>query len=79
MRATLHFPSMPRTSWKMRGCFSMGEARGVVDCSSGDEGYLFIASFTVAKIRRANVDPNEQCFLHALNTKMFRSPRVADP
>jgi hypothetical protein len=33
----------------------MGEARGGVDCSSGDEGHLFIASLTVAKIRRANV------------------------
>jgi hypothetical protein len=34
----------PRTSWKMRGCFSMGEARGGVDCSSGDESHLFIPS-----------------------------------
>jgi hypothetical protein len=30
----------------------MGEARGGVDCSSGDEGHLFIASLTVAEIRR---------------------------
>ena len=33
----------------------MGEPCGGVDCSSGDEGHLFIASLTVAKIRRANV------------------------
>jgi hypothetical protein len=32
----------------------MGEARHV-DCSSGDESHLFIASLTVARIRRANV------------------------
>jgi hypothetical protein len=38
----------------------MGEARGGVDCSSGDERRLFIASLTIAKIRRANVGPNEQ-------------------
>ncbi len=31
------YPDATRTSWKMRGCFSMGEARGGVDCSSGDE------------------------------------------
>jgi hypothetical protein len=30
----------------------MGEARGGVDCSTGDEAHLFIASFTVAEIRR---------------------------
>jgi hypothetical protein len=33
----------------------MGEPRGGVDCSSGDEAHLFIASLTVAEIRRANV------------------------
>jgi len=57
----------------------MGEARGGVDCSSGDEGHLFIASLTMAKIRRANVGPNEQGFVDAFNTQMLRSPRVADP
>jgi hypothetical protein len=41
----------------------MGEARGGVDRSSGDEGHLFIASLTVAKIRRANVGPNELLIL----------------
>jgi hypothetical protein len=41
----------------------MGEARGGVDCSSGDEGHLFIASLTVAKIRHANVGPNERGFV----------------
>jgi hypothetical protein len=46
----------------------MGEARSGVDCSSGDEGHLFIASLTVAKIRRANVGPNEQGF--PFNTQM---------
>ena len=42
----------------------MGEARGGVDCSSGDEGHLFIASLTIAK-RRANGGPNEQGFVDA--------------
>jgi hypothetical protein len=50
--------SMPRTSWKMRGCFSMGEPRGGVDCRSGHEGHLFIPSLTIAKIRHANVGFN---------------------
>src|ERR1700686_5207922 len=71
MGATAHIRSMPRTSWKMRGCFSMGEPRGGVDCSSGDEGHLFIASLTVAEIRRANVGPNEQGFVDAFNTQML--------
>jgi hypothetical protein len=47
----------------------MGEPRGGVDCSSSDEGHLFIASLTVAKIRRVNVGPNEQGFVDALNTQ----------
>ena len=55
----------------MRGCFSVGRARGDVDCSSGDEGHLFIASLTIAKIRRANVGPNEQGFVDAFNTQML--------
>ena len=37
----------------------MDEARGGVDCSSGAEGHLLIASLIIAKIRRANVGPNE--------------------
>jgi hypothetical protein len=49
----------------------MGEARGGVDCSSGDEGYLLIALLTVAKICRANVGPNEQGFVDTFNTRMF--------
>ena len=49
----------------------MGEPRGGVDCSSGDEGHLFIASLTIAKIRRANVGPNEQGFVDAFNTQML--------
>ena len=49
----------------------MGEARGGVDCSSGDEGHLFIACLTIAKIRRANVGPNEQGFVDAFNTQML--------
>jgi hypothetical protein len=65
-----HIRSMPRTSWKMRGCFSVGRARGGVDCSSGDEGHLFIAS-NVAKIRRANGGSNEQRFGDAFNTQML--------
>jgi hypothetical protein len=44
----------------MRGSFSVRSARGSVDCSSGNGGRLFIASLTVAKLRRANVGPNEQ-------------------
>ena len=32
---------------------------------------LFIASLTVAKIRRANVGPNEQGFVDAFNTQML--------
>jgi hypothetical protein len=48
----------------------MGDARGGVDCSSGDEGHLFIASLIVAKIRRANVGPNEG-FVDAFNTQML--------
>jgi hypothetical protein len=48
----------------------MGDARGV-DCSSGDEGHLFIASLTVAKIRHVNVGPNEQSFIDAFNTQML--------
>jgi hypothetical protein len=43
----------------------MGRARGGVDCSSGDEGHLFIASLTVAKLRRATVGSNEQGFVDA--------------
>ena len=49
----------------------MGDARGGVDCSSGDEGHLFIACLTIAKIRRANVGPNEQDFVDAFNTQML--------
>jgi hypothetical protein len=49
----------------------MGKARGGVDCSSGDEGHLLIASLTVAKICRANVGPNEQGFVDAFNTQML--------
>jgi hypothetical protein len=49
----------------------MGEPRGGVDCSSGDEGYLFIVSLTVVKIRRANVGPNEQGLVDAFNTQML--------
>jgi hypothetical protein len=49
----------------------MGEARGGVDCSLGGEVHLFIASFTVAKIRRANVVPNEKGFVDAFNTHML--------
>ena len=43
----------------------MGRARGGVDCSSGDEGHIFIASLTVAKLRRATVGSNEQGFVDA--------------
>ena len=55
----------------------MGEPRGGVDCSSGHEGHLFLASHTTAKIRptakirRANVGPNEQGFVDAFNTQML--------
>ena len=49
----------------------MGEPRGGVDCSSGDESHLFIASLTVAEIRLANVGPNEQGFVDAFNTQML--------
>ena len=49
----------------------MGEPRGGVDCSSGDEGHLFIASLTVAEIRRANVGSNELGFVDAFNTQML--------
>jgi len=49
----------------------MGEPRGSVDCSSGDENHLFIASVTIAKIRRANVGPYEQGFVDAFNTQML--------
>ena len=49
----------------------MGEPRGGVDCSSGDEGHLFIPSLTVTKIRRANVGPNEQGFGDPFNTQML--------
>jgi len=49
----------------------MGEPRGGVDCSSGDECHLFIASLTIAKIPRANVGPNEQGFVDAFNTQML--------
>ena len=49
----------------------MGEPRGGVDCSSGDEGHLFIACLTIAKIRRANVVPNEQGFVDAFNIQML--------
>jgi hypothetical protein len=48
----------------------VGRARGGVDCSSGDEGHLFIAS-TVATIRRANGGSNEQRFVDAFNTQML--------
>jgi hypothetical protein len=43
----------------------MGRARGGVDCTSGDEGHLFMASLTVAKLRRAYVGPNERGFVDA--------------
>ena len=49
----------------------MGEARGGLDCSSGDEGHLFIASLTVAKIRRANVGSHEQGFVDAFEPQML--------
>jgi hypothetical protein len=35
----------------------MGEPRGGVDCSSGDEGHLFIACLTIAKIRSCECRP----------------------
>jgi hypothetical protein len=57
----------------------MGEPRGGVDCSSGHEGHIFVAWLSIAKIRRANVGPNEQGFVDAFNTRCCRSPRVADP
>ena len=47
----------------------MGDAHGGVDCGSGDEGHLFIASLTVTKIRRANVGPNEHGFGDPFNTQ----------
>jgi hypothetical protein len=49
----------------------MGEGRGGVDCSSGEEVHLFVASLTVAKIRRANVGPNGQGFVDAFNTQIL--------
>jgi hypothetical protein len=49
----------------------MGKARGGVDCSSGDEGHFFIASLTVATIRRANVGSNQQGFVDTFNTRML--------
>ena len=49
----------------------MGEPRGGVDCSSGDEGHLFIVSLTIAKIRRANVGSNEQGSVDAFNPQML--------
>ena len=52
----------------------MGEPRGGEDCSSGHEGRHFIASLTIAKIRRANVGPNEQGFVDAFNTQMLPHP-----
>ena len=48
----------------------MGEARGGVDCSSGDEGHLFIASLT-RENPSCNVGPNEQGFVDAFNTQML--------
>ena len=42
-----------------------------MDRSSGDEGHLFIACLTIAKIRRAHVGPNEQGFVDAFNTQML--------
>ena len=52
----------------------MGEPRGGVDCSSGDEGHLFIACLTIAKSVRANAGPNEQGFVDAFNTQMLPHP-----
>ena len=57
----------------------MGETRGGVDCSSGDEGHLFIASLTVAKIRRADVDHNDQGFVDAFNTDVVAHPEWLTP
>jgi hypothetical protein len=57
----------------------MGEARGGVDCSSGDEGHLFIDSLTVTKIRRANVGPNEQGFGDPFNTQMLSLTQSGRP
>ena len=47
----------------------MGEPRGGVDCSSGDEGHLFIAS--PIRSRRPSVGSNEQGFVDAFNTLML--------
>jgi hypothetical protein len=65
-----------RLGWKeisgaRRRARAVGVARGGVDCSSGDEGYLFVAALTVAKIRRANVGPDKQGFIDALNARML--------
>jgi hypothetical protein len=49
----------------------VGRARGGVDCSSGDEGHLFIACLYCREIRRANVGPNEQGFIDAFNNQML--------
>jgi hypothetical protein len=46
----------------------MREPRGGVDCSSGGDGQLLVASLNVAKIRRAKVGPSEQGFIDAFNT-----------
>jgi hypothetical protein len=45
----------------------MGKPRGGVDRSLG----TFVASLTIAKIRRANVGPNEQGVVDAFNTQSF--------
>jgi hypothetical protein len=51
----------------------MGKALGGVDRSF--EGHLFTASLTVAKIRRANMGPNEQGFVDSFNAQMLSLTR----
>jgi len=52
----------------------MGEPRGGVDCSSGDEGHLFIACSVV----RMSALMSRASSTHS-TPRCCRSPRVADP
>jgi pimeloyl-ACP methyl ester carboxylesterase len=79
MRATLHFRSMPRTSWKMRGCFS-GVSRAVALVAVQATR---VTSSSPLLSSRKSVAPMSTLMRRASSThstpRCCRSPGVADP
>jgi hypothetical protein len=72
MRTTLHIRSMLKTSWKMRGCFSVGSrAPGAWIAVRATRVTSLSPLYTLAKIRRANVGSNVQGLVDEFNTQIL--------